>query len=217
MRKLSSKAQSELISKITILMIMLALSGFAYKWGSDMMEAQGVRTEAEGMTPKLLELRSKIVEVANAGNSSARFIDISLNHGTFTITPGEACTGTDLANNTIIYKVSARDFLVQADSWSLADSENRNMLCNTWYENSSSGVIINRKFNSTDSKESQYALWFRHLNDTDSGRIYLINLTTGGRNEPLQFSEGNHQLRIESGGTYEVGDYVYTRVMVSEV
>ncbi|MFH1450609.1 MAG: hypothetical protein ABIF92_01365 [archaeon] len=215
MRILSRKAQSEILSKVIVLLILLALSGVAYYWGSGLMEAQGVRSEAEQISSTFLELRQKIIEVANSGNNSARFVDISLDYGTLEIKSGEPCFGAIPGENIIIYSVSSRDMFVNSESWSLADSENRNMLCTAPYENSSSGVLLARSEEIDGKSNNQYALWFRALSETGSSKIFLINLTAGGTD--LLFTKGPHQLRVESQGSSRAGIYEYATVLVSEV
>ena len=212
---ISRKAESEVLSKIIILLIFLALSMFAYTWGSNLVDAQSMRTESDTMTSKLLELRQKITEVANSGNTSARFVDISLKHGTLKLVPGEPCSGTDPDSNMIIYSFSSEKEFVEPTSWTLSDTDNKNMLCTAPSENSSSGIIIIKHSEGTDTFENQYALWFRTLNQSASSSTSLINVSTGGVEDPLILSAGSHQLRVESQGAVLVGTAEYTQVLVS--
>jgi len=213
----SRKAQSEVLSKIIIILLLLALSGVAYKWGSDLVEAQGIRSETETMKVKLLELEQKITEVANSGNTSARFVDISLKHGTLLVDPGEPCSGANPEKNLIKYSISSRDKFVGSETWILTDPKNKDMLCTSSYENSTSGAIISRFVPGSDIYHSEYALWFRYLNESVSSKLFLINVSTGGTDGLLKLATGRHQLRVESAGTAEAGNYVYTKVLVSEV
>jgi len=213
----SRKAQSEVLSKIIIILLLLALSGVAYKWGSGLVEAQGIRSEAEQMKMKLLEFEQKITEVANAENTSARFVDISLKHGTLLVDPGEPCSGADPEKNLVKYVISSRDKFVGSETWTLTDTKNKDLLCTSSYENSTSGVIISRYVPGGDNYHSEYALWFRYLNESVSSKLFLINVSTGGTEGPLKLTTGRHQLRVESLGTSISGNYVYTKVMVSEV
>jgi len=211
------KAQSEVLSKIVVVLILLALSGVAYVWGSNLMEANEIRTEAENMRTQLHEFRQKITEVVNSGNNSARFIDIALAHGTLQVQPGEPCSGNTPDENMIKYSISSRNKFVPEGSWSLLDSVNRELDCNSEYENSTSGVLIGKSNSEGDFYNSDYALWFRYVNQTESGRLFLINMTTSATNSDLILTAGSHQLRVKSTGTTVSGNYVYTEVEVSEV
>lgn len=214
---LSKKADSEVLSKVIVLLLLISLSVAAYYWGSKLIESQGVRSESEQMSAKLLELRQKITEAANSGNGSARFVSVSLDYGTLSIKPGEPCSGTLPGQNRITYSFSSRSNFAGSRDWSLSDPSSRNMLCTAPYENSSSGVVISR-YNDTQGKaENEYALWFRFLNESASSEKFLINISTGGTEHEFSLAKGSHQLRVESQGSYRSGSYTYSKVLISEV
>ncbi len=213
----SRKAQSEVLSKVVVVLILLALSSFAYTWGSNLIEAQKMRSEVEEIQSKFLELKTKITEVANAGNGSARFVDLKLEYGILSIEPGEPCSGTDPDNNMLRYVLSTKDNFVDSLTWALSDSANKNLNCIAPYENSSSGIIISKSTVSEGLSMNEYALWFRKLNQSGNTNQFLINLTTGSADSDMRLTAGSHQIRVESQGSVQVGTSSYTKVLISDV
>lgn len=209
----SKRAQVETYTIVLVFGIILALVITSYIWGRGLMETQKTRTMLSYMQIKLLDLKGNIIEVSHEGVNSSRAIQVDVSEGYLSISSGDHCSGTSINSNGIVFNISSKSKLVDAENWALIDPREDNESCTASYINNSAGILVAKNQKVATTYVNSFMIWFRKLTD-ESNIGYLINISA---KDTTVVSGGTYTVVVRNVGFVNSSNTIYSNVQIDIV
>lgn len=211
---MSTKGQSNVLSTVLMMTIVVVLVIGAYTWGNSLMDVQETSATVKHVQTKLLELEKAIQEVVHDGKNSTRSVQVDVSKGRLYVEPGEHCTlvaPLETDKNGIVYEISTDSKLidVQEGDWINIDPYESNANCDAIYMNNSATILLAKTIEIGDSSLNQYMLWSRTLSSDTMD--YLINISAG---DSSGSSGGRATINVKNKGIVVSGGTTYIGVEV---
>jgi hypothetical protein len=199
------KGQSQIVSAIIVVLVILTIVGTVFPWASSVIQKKKDSKSVEDVYNFFNQLEASIIDIARNGGEESLELKIP---GKITVYP-EQYPDPDLNNSIVFEFASTVSNVAETGGWVPLNTPNVNSVATQGIDKP--GVIFARSSLGDGEILVWYRLWFRELEDIQSGKSYKISIG-GGPGDVKQSLHGF--IRIQKVGTSETGGLIRTQLNI---